>query len=66
MGDAYENLAVILESCRVKPNVGACDRGGEISDIEATELVSEVADFKSDVERWLQANHPELRPPSSA
>jgi hypothetical protein len=61
MGDEYAELATYFESCRMKRNVGTYDRGGEISDSEADELLNEVADFKAKVERWLRANHPEFR-----
>jgi hypothetical protein len=61
MGEEYAELATYFESCRTKRNVGAYDRGGEISDSEANELLKEVADFKSRVEAWIRINHPGLR-----
>jgi hypothetical protein len=39
--------------------VGTYDRGGEISETEAGELTAEVSDFKTQVENWLRAVHPE-------
>ena len=61
VGEEYAELATYFESCRTKRNVGAYDRGGEISETEADELLSEATDFKSRVEAWIRINHPELR-----
>jgi len=60
MGKEHSQTATYFESCRVKRNVGTYDRGGEISDSEADELVAEATRFTSEVERWLRDNHPEL------
>ena len=62
MGKEASEVAIYFESCRSKRNVGTYDRGGEISDAEAGELLDEVLDFKLKVERWLQAAHPQLSP----
>ena len=59
MGEATSELATYFESCRTKRNVGTYDRGREISDTEAGESSAEVNDFKTQVERWLRAVHPE-------
>jgi hypothetical protein len=53
-------VAACFESCRIKRNIGAYDRGGEISDTEVVELFREVSGFKSEVERRLRERHPEL------
>jgi hypothetical protein len=59
MGEAISEVATYFESCRTKRNVGTYDRGGEISETEAGELTAEVSDFKTQVENWLRAVHPE-------
>src|SRR3989304_4900677 len=61
MGEATSELATYFESCRTKRNVGTYDRGREISDTEAGELWAEVNEFKTQVERWVRAVHPEFR-----
>lgn len=60
MGSDQAALAAYFGSCRTKRNVGTYDRGGEISDSEADELLAEAARFRSQIEQWLRANHPEL------
>ena len=60
MGKEHSQTATYFESCRVKRNVGTYDRGGEVSDSEADELVAEATGFRSQVEQWLRDNHPEL------
>jgi len=60
MGPECRELADYFELCRTKRNVGTYDRGGQISQSEAEELIAEVADFKSAVEDWLLTNHPNL------
>jgi len=60
MGEETSEVATYFESCRTKRNVGTYDRGGEISETEAGELSAEVSDFKSQVEGWLRAVHPEF------
>jgi hypothetical protein len=60
LGRGSADLAIYLESCRTKRNVGAYDRSGETSDVEAEELLVEAANLKGKVEAWLEARHPEL------
>lgn len=60
MGPEYRELADYFELCRTKRNVGTYDKGGQISQSEAEELIAEVTNFKTMVENWLRANHPEL------
>ena len=60
MGSEYLELAEYFELCRTKRNVGTYDRGGQISQSEVEELIAEVTNFKTMVENWLRANHPEL------
>ena len=60
MGEEYNELAIYFESCRTKRNVGTYDRGGQISETEASELLEEVKGFKSRVEKWLRDNYPRL------
>ena len=62
MGEDASDVAIYFESCRTKRNVGTYDRGGEISDAEADELLTEVREFKLKLERWLLAAHPDLSP----
>ncbi len=60
MGKEHSQTATYFESCRVKRKIGTYDRGGEVSDSEADELVAEATGFRSQVERWLRDKHPEL------
>jgi len=60
MGDEHSETAAYFESCRAKRNVGTYDRGGEISDTEADELLAEATHFKLQIEQWLRAEHPGL------
>jgi len=60
MGENMAELATYLESCRTKRNVGTYDRGGEISETEADELVAEVQGFITEIRGWLGAVHPDF------
>lgn len=59
MGADLQELSEYFELCRTKRNVGTYDRGGQISEAEAEELITEVKSFKTLVEAWLRAHHPE-------
>jgi hypothetical protein len=60
MGEGLQDLAVYLESCRTKRNIGAYDRSGSISRSEAAELLKEARAFRETVVAWLRDNHPEF------
>jgi hypothetical protein len=60
MGSDTRELADYFELCRTKRNVGTYDRGGQISQSEAEELIAEVKRFQSTIEEWLRINHPEF------
>ncbi len=60
MGKEYSDLAEYFDQCRTKRNVGTYDRGGQISESEVNELLSEVKSFQEDVMDWLKRNHTNL------
>jgi len=60
MGEEYADLALYFDQCRIKRNVGAYDRGGQISDSEVDELLSEVTEFHDGILEWLRRNHSDL------
>jgi hypothetical protein len=60
MGEGLQDLAVYLESCRTKRNIGAYDRSGSISRSEAAELLKEARAFRETVVAWLRDNRPEF------
>lgn len=60
MSPDLKELSEYFELCRTKRNVSTYDRGGQISEAEADELLSEVKSFKSLVEAWLRDHHPEF------
>jgi hypothetical protein len=61
MGSDTHELAVYFEHCRTKRNIGTYDRGGQISQNEAEELIAEVKQFQFMIEEWLRINHPDLK-----
>jgi hypothetical protein len=60
MGPQAQARADYLDNCRNRRNTADYDRAGVILEIEARELLSEVAAFRADVLEWLQATHPSL------
>jgi hypothetical protein len=60
MGGEYSDLAQYFDQCRTKRNVGTYDRGGQISESEVDELLSEVKAFQEAVIDWLKRNQPDL------
>ena len=60
MGTEFGEQAAYFDSCRVKRNVSTYDRGGQLSEAEATELLTEATMFKAQVEKWLRNNFPAL------
>jgi len=40
--------------------VGTYDRGGQLSEAEAVELLTEAGMFKVQLEKWLSTNYPAL------
>ncbi|HKO04600.1 MAG TPA: hypothetical protein VJW51_07610 [Candidatus Acidoferrales bacterium] len=45
---------------RKKRNISSYERGGSISDVEAKGMRTLATKLRSDVERWIGKNHPEL------
>ena len=62
MGEEFRDQGTYFDSCRTKRNVSTYDRGGQLSDPEATELLDEVTAFKVQLEKWLRENFPEQSP----
>lgn len=60
MGGKYFDLAQYFDQCRTKRNIGTYDRGGQISESEVDELLSEVQTFQKDVIDWLKRLHSDL------
>jgi hypothetical protein len=60
MGAGTSEAVEYFELCRMKRNVSAYDRSGQISQAEAKELLSEAKAFKSVVLAWLKVEHPQL------
>ena len=60
MGEEFAGLADYFDVCRTKRNIGMYDRGGQISETDVEELLSEVRGFHDIVIEWLQRNHLEL------
>lgn len=58
LGAEFESLATYLDLCRTKRNISIYDRGGEISNVEADELIEEAENFRTEVEIWLSTSHP--------
>lgn len=60
LGKSFTDLATYLESCRTKRNVGTYDRGGQVSESEAEELLAEAMGLRDKVEDWLRRRYPQL------
>lgn len=60
MGSKVQKRADYLDACRTKRNVADYDRAGEISEVEAAEILDEVGKFRSDLLKWLRTHHPDL------
>lgn len=60
MGGKYIDLAQYLDQCRTKRNTGTYDRGGQISESEVDELLTEVQIFQKDIIDWLKRLHSTL------
>src|SRR3989338_6698934 len=60
MGSKAQNRRDYLDACRTKRNVADYDRAGEIWEIEVTEILDEVRNFRSDLLEWLRTHHPHL------
>ena len=60
MGKEFEDLGAYFDSCRTKRNVSTYDRGGQLSEAEANELMKEATAFMVQLEAWLRDNFPEL------
>lgn len=65
LGEDYVALARYLNTCRAKRNVSEYERVGQIMLAEIEELIDTAIAFREDVCAWLQAQHPDLLPPSS-
>lgn len=60
MGEEFSSHAEYFDLCRTKRNIGTYDRGGEITETEAEELIEEASGFFRLVEKWLRDNYPEF------
>jgi hypothetical protein len=60
MGVEFADLSDYFDLCRTKRNVGTYDRGGQISESEVDELISEIKSFRESVLDWLRNNHTHL------
>jgi len=60
MGNQFKDVGAYFDSSRTKRNLSTYDRGGEISEAEAAELLAEVDMFKLQLETWVRANFPAL------
>ncbi len=59
LGSERKQDADYLDTCRIKRNIVEYDYVGGVTEKDADELIDFVKTFKSDVERWLEKNHPE-------
>ncbi|MGH2620406.1 MAG: hypothetical protein ACRDHG_07520 [Anaerolineales bacterium] len=60
MGEQFKDQSSYFESCRTKRNVSTYDRGSQISEAEAAELLDEGRRFNAQLEKWLRENFPTL------
>jgi hypothetical protein len=58
MGEQFSTIRNYLDNCRRKRNVSEYDAVGTISKKEAEDLLQIVREFKIEVLRWLEKNHP--------
>ncbi|MGD9498487.1 MAG: hypothetical protein AB7Y46_19490 [Armatimonadota bacterium] len=64
LGEAYVDLGRYLNTCRAKRNVSEYERVGQIMLAEVEELIESALALREDVYAWLQAQHPDLLPPT--
>ena len=57
---AESKLIYRLDAFRKKRNLSSYEVGGMVSDEEAKEMAEEAGELRRVVERWIQAEHPEL------
>ncbi len=62
LGNEFTTVRDYLDNCRRKRNVSEYDAAGTISEIELSDLLEVVIDFKKQVEEWLKENYPDLFP----
>lgn len=60
LGPARKDDAVYLDACRIKRNTVEYDTAGAATDADASSLLEFARELRSDVIRWLEANHPRL------
>ncbi len=60
LGPEKKNDGHYLDACRVKRNIVEYDYVGAVTENDADELTAFVKDLKTEVERWLESNHPKL------
>lgn len=60
LGNSHQADADYLDTCRAKRNTAEYDAAGQISALEAGELISYAAELRETTLQWLQENHPEL------
>ena len=62
MGAAVAATTVFFDACRRQRNIVTYDTAGRISEGQVAQLVKKVQEFRTEVESWLAANHPGLKP----
>ncbi|EFK07890.1 putative toxin-antitoxin system, antitoxin component [delta proteobacterium NaphS2] len=60
LGSDRKNDANYLDACRAKRNIVEYDYVGAVTENDANELIIFVKNFKTEVEHWLDHNHPEF------
>jgi uncharacterized protein (UPF0332 family) len=60
MGEQFSHMRDYLDNCRRKRNVSEYDAVGTISIKELEDIIQVVKEFKTEVENWLEKNHPDV------
>ncbi len=60
LGARHGQDAEYLDACRNKRNIAEYDYAGGVTGDDVSELVDYVSGLRSEVLRWLRANHPEF------
>lgn len=62
VGASVSQLVSYFELCRRKRNTLDYDMANVVSDTEAVEVLQKAREFKTEVEAWIAANHPNFAP----
>jgi hypothetical protein len=60
LGEKWLDDADYLDACRSKRNTAEYDSAGQVSVVEAAELVAFAKELRPEVVRWLKQQHPKL------